>query len=182
MANPHVQVDPFRLLQDMAERSRANAFGLPQQDAVRNLWHGVGFVLGGVPLVMSLEQVREILKYPPLSTVPGAKPWVKGIANVRGTLLPIMDLNGFITGERTALERRTRVLVVESAGVTSGLLVDEVLGMRHFLAESYNPAPPEGPPSLTAYLSGSYGQDGNLWGVFDPERLMDSPEFMQVAA
>lgn len=182
MANSLPQIDPFSLLRDIAERSRKNAFGLPQQEAARNLWHGVAFVLSGVNLVMSMEQVREILKYPALSTVPRAKPWVKGIANIRGTLLPIMDLNGFISGERTALERRTRVLVVESAGVTCGLLVDEVLGMRHFLADSYHAVLPEVAPALGAYLSGSYGQAGNLWGVFGPERLMDSPEFIQVAA
>lgn len=182
MANLHAQVDPVRILREIAERSRKNAFGLPQQDAVRDLWHGVAFVLGGVQLVMSMDEVREILRYPPLSKVPGAKPWVKGIANVRGTLLPIMDLNGFISGERTPLDRRTRVLVVENSGVTSGLLVDEVLGMRHFVAESYNPVPPEVASPLKAYLSGTYGRDGNLWGVFDPGRLMESPDFLQVAA
>lgn len=182
MANPQAQIDPVRLLREIAERSRKNAFGLPQQEAARDLWHGVAFVLGGAHLVISMDDVREILKYPDLSTVPRAKPWVKGIANVRGTLLPIMDLNGFISGERTELERRTRVLVVESAGVTSGLMVDEVFGMRHFLADSYNPVPPEVAPSLRAFISGTYGQDGNLWGVFDSRRLMESPEFMQVAA
>lgn len=182
MANSQAQIHPVSLLRQIAERSRNNAFGLPQQEAVKNLWHGVAFVLGGAHLVMSLEEVREILKYPALSTVPGAKPWVKGIANVRGTLLPIMDLKGFITGEQTPPGRRTRVLVVESAGVTSGLLVDEVLGMKHFLAESHTAALPKVTGSLAAYLSGSYGQDGKLWGVFDPERLMESPEFIQVAA
>ena len=67
-------------------------------------------------------------------------------------------------------------------GFSSGLLVDEGLGMKHFLADSYNPAPPKVAESLAAFLSGSYGQDGKLWGVFDPERLMRSPEFIQVAA
>jgi twitching motility protein PilI len=182
MANLHLQTDPFSLLRDIAERSRKHAFGLPQQEAARDLWHGVAFVLGGVHLVMSLEHVREILKYPALSPVPGAKPWVKGIANIRGTLLPIMDLNGFLSGERAALDRRTRVLVVESAGVTCGLIVDEVLGMRHFLADSYNSGGPDASPALDTYVSGSYGQGGYLWGVFDPERLMETPEFIQVAA
>jgi len=176
------QVEPVRLLREMAERSRRNAFGLPQQEAVRDLWDGVAFVLGGAHLVIALSEVREILKDPPLSTVPGAKPWVKGIANVRGNLLPIMDMNGFISGAPTPLDKRSRVLVVESAGVTSGLLVDEVLGMRHFLADSHNAVLPEVQPSLAAYLSGSYGRDGNLWGVFDPEKLMESPDFLQVAA
>lgn len=182
MANSHAQVDPVYILREIAERSRKNAFGLPQQEAVRDLWHGVAFVLGGMRLVMSMDEVREILRYPPLSKVPGAKPWVKGIANVRGMLLPIMDLNGFISGEATPLARRTRVLVVESAGLTSGLLVEEVLGMRHFVAQSYDPVPPDVEPSLKAYVSGTFGQGGNLWGVFNPRQLMESPDFTQVAA
>jgi len=176
------QNDPIRLLKDIDDRSRRNAFGLPQQEEAQNIWHGIVFSIDNEQLVMPLDQVREIIKYPALAPVPGAKAWVKGIANIRGTLLPIMDLKGFLTGEQTRPDRRTRVLVVDGAGISSGLLVDEVLGMKHFQADSYNKAAPKVAKTLAPFISGSYGQGGKQWAVFDPEQLMENPDFIQVAA
>jgi twitching motility protein PilI len=173
---------PFALLSELESRARAHAFGLPQREEIRTLWHGVGFRLGGLALVAPLGQVREVLVSPSVSRVPGAKEWVTGIANVRGTLLPILDLQGFLSSRPTPRGRRTRILVVEHTGVTAGLLVDEVLGLRHFFEEDRVAHLPAVPDSLRAYLAGAFSQAGQLWAVFDMHRLIQDPDFMQVAA
>jgi len=174
---------PFEWLYELESRARAHAFGLPQREEARKIWHGVGFRLGGVALVVSLGQVREVLVSPSLSRVPGAKPWVAGIANVRGTLLPILDLQGFLSSRSTPRGRRTRVLVVEHDGVSAGLMVDEVLGLSHFFEEEDRAAQlPLAADSMQNYLVGAYSQAGQLWGVFDMYRLIQDPDFMQVAA
>ncbi|MGE0080486.1 MAG: chemotaxis protein CheW [Thiohalomonadaceae bacterium] len=174
---------PFELLFELESRALAHAFGLPQREEVRKIWHGVGFRLGGIALVVPLGQVREVLVSPPVSRVPGAKPWVAGIANVRGTLLPILDLQGFLSIRSTLRGRRTRVLVVEHGGVAAGLMVDEVLGLRHFFEEEDRAAQlPMAADSIRNYLVGAFSQAGQLWGVFDMHRLIQDPDFMQVAA
>lgn len=171
--------EPLSLLLDIETRSRRHALGIPQQVEVRRSWSGIGFRVGEYQLIAALGDVREILEYPHLTRVPGALDWVRGIANVRGNLLPIMDLKGFLTGEPSQLGRRTRVLVIRHGGLAAGLVVDEVLGMRHFFDEEHTDEAPQ-MEKLGQFLSGAYRQSGASWGVFSVRALAESQEFMQV--
>ena len=83
---------PFDLLCEMERRSRAAAAGAHGHDVNLEEWVGVGFRLGRERFVVPRDEVREVLMVPPAVTrVPGAKSWVKGLANVRGHLLPLVD-------------------------------------------------------------------------------------------
>ncbi len=170
------------LLQSIEQRSKAHAFELPQQLEMKNTWDGVGFKLGDMQLVAAVDEVREILPLPHVTAVPGAKRWVKGVANVRGTLLPIMDLLGFVRGQNTVPGRRSRILVVRHRGISAGLLVDEILGLKHFLEEEYAVDSDVAESGVAPYLRGRYMQEGEGWTVFSMSSLVESPEFMQVAA
>lgn len=174
---------PLLLLQELELKAKRAAHGLPQQLDVQSTWDAIAFRLMGQRLVVAMMDVREILTLPTMTRVPGARPWVLGVANIRGNLMPILDLHGFISNESASAKRRSRVLVVSRGGVTAGLMVDEVYGMRHFLDESFTPqhAAAVGSP-LEGYLLGSYRQTGEQWGVFDMNKLFETPEFMKVAA
>jgi len=172
---------PILLLQDIESRSRKNATGLPQQEEVKDEWSGIGFKVGEYKLVAPLGHVVEILTMPELSRVPGAKAWVKGIANVRGNLLPIIDLQNFLHGTQTSLKKKSRVLVLNHEGVFSGLLVDEVMGMRRYLAEKRRITPDEIDSALKPYIEHIYQYD-EQWLVFSMHKLADSPLFLQVAS
>ncbi|MGM0594291.1 MAG: chemotaxis protein CheW [Pseudomonadota bacterium] len=176
------QQAPILILHELDQRSRHNAHALPQQVEVKTTWDGVGLKLAGTPLVVSMDQVKEILTTVTISRIPGAKEWVRGVANVRGNLLPILDLNGFIFGSVAKMRRSHRVLVMQHKGVTAGLVVDEVLGMRHFLEEEFSEEVSRMDKVIQPYLSGVFRQGGEAWGVLDIHRLIDMPEFMQVAA
>lgn len=173
---------PLEVLQSLELRSKQNAFGLPQQIDVKNTWDGVGFMLGQTRLVAAMDEVLEILKMPPMTYVPGAKSWVKGIANVRGTLLPIMDLKGFMGKTLVDVDRRSRVLVVRHKGIAAGLLVDEVLGMQHFFEEEFKAGSKGLDEVVARYVEGVYHQRGTDWSVFGFHRLLETAEFLQVAA
>lgn len=174
-------IHPILLLQEIERRSREKAVGLPQQEDVKDEWIGIGFSVGRHKLVAPLGQVSEILTYPEMSRVPGAKPWVLGIANVRGNLLPIMDLEGFLHGRNAAARKRSRILVVQHHGVFAGLLVDEVLGLRHFLEEDRIRAPKNVELTIRPYVERAYSATDEQWIVFSMHRLAESPLFMQVA-
>lgn len=173
---------PILLLDELDQRARAAAHALPQQIEVKQTWDGVGFRLGDIQLVSDMDQVKEILTHVTLSRLPGVKHWVKGVANVRGNLLPILDLRGLILGESARMTRRSRVLVLQHRGIHAGLVVDEVFGMRHFLEEEFSDDKDRLGETLRPYLNGIYHQSGAVWGVLDIHRLVETPEFMMVAA
>lgn len=173
---------PILLLHELAQRSRARAHGLPQQIEVKATWEGVGFRLADKGWVVPLDQVKEILTKVNISHIPGAKEWVRGVANVRGTLLPILDLKGFLLGSVTKMTRHSRILVMQHRGIVAGLLVEEVIGMSHFLEEEFSADTTGLDVPFRDMLTGQYRQRGETWGVFNINRLAELPEFMQVAA
>jgi len=172
---------PYALLQDIESRSRTKALGLPQQIEVRRTWSGVGFRLGKVHLLSKLEEVDEILVSPEMTRVPSALSWVKGIANIRGMLLPIMDLRDFIDGEAIQAGRKTRIILIKKGELVSGLMVDEVFGMRHFFEEERTQNIPDVSDSLKKYLHGAFRKGNVHWGVFKMDNLAADPGFLEIA-
>lgn len=173
---------PYDLLKDIEARSRSRALGLPQQVEVRRTWSGIGFRIGDLLMVSSLGDISEILVYPTLTRVPQAKSWVKGIANVRGTLLPVLDLRGFIEGVPTEMGRRTRVLMIQNDNLTAGLMVDEALGLRHFFDEERVGGLSGLPASYQEFIVGGYKQGNTQWGIFNMIGLATNKRFLEVAA
>ncbi|MGD2084433.1 MAG: chemotaxis protein CheW [Chromatiales bacterium] len=170
------------LLRDIESRSRQNAVGLPRHEEVRQLWEGVVFSVSGVRLVSALGELVEILNHPPrVTAVPGALPWVLGIANIRGSLLPIIDLQHFLGGRPTVAGRRTRVLVIRHEGTPAGLLVGEVFGMRHFFEEDRGD-PPHLDGRLGRYVRSAFEQELENWPVFSIQALTGDPDFQVAAA
>jgi twitching motility protein PilI len=173
---------PIQLLSELAQRGRDQAHGLPQQIEVKATWEGVGFRLDNKGWVVPLDQVKEILTKVNISRIPSAKEWVRGVANVRGTLLPILDLKGFLSGGTTNISRHSRILVMQHKGIVAGLLVEEVTGMRHFFEEEFSADISDLNVTFGQMLMGQYRQRGESWGVFNINHLTELPEFMHVAA
>lgn len=172
----------YALLEEIDLRSRTKALGLPQQIEVRRTWSGIGFRLGDVYLLSKMEEVDEILVSPKMTRVPSALSWVKGIANIRGMLLPIMDLRDFIDGDAIQAGRKTRVILMKKGELISGLMVDEVFGMRHFFEEERTKDVPASSDNLKKYLQGAFRKGDMHWGIFDMDNLAKDPGFLQVAA
>lgn len=174
---------PFDLLIELECRARAHRDERPSQGETRDEWRGVGFRLGGQRLIAPMNEVVEILTPPRVARVPHTKSWVHGVANVRGNLLPIMDLNDYLGKGRASPTRLSRVLIVEQQAVFVGLLVDEVLGMRHFLyPEQWRALANPGDEGVMPYLDGVLRRDGSEWLVFNMATLIRHPEFIKVAA
>ena len=169
------------LLASIEHRCRKFALGLPQQDQLKSYWEGVMFYLGDERLITPLSEIKEILNYPSAMTkVPGTKPWMLGIANIRGTLMPVVDLQLFLIGRKTDRGRRSRVLVFELNNSLTGVLVGEMVGMRHFTKDSaVNKNSVSG--YFDRYVQYGFDQDGVTWPVFKLSELANDPAF-QIAA
>ena len=90
---------PFELLQELELRTNRAATGRGVQAGAGDEWVGVAFQLGEYQFVTDRSDIREILMLTGVTRVPGSKAWVRGLANIRGQLLPIIDLNAFLGGE-----------------------------------------------------------------------------------
>ncbi len=173
---------PIRLLYDIGQKCLEVAKGLPKRIDVSRDWSGIGFRVGDYSLVAPLGQVHEILHSPALTVVPGAQPWVRGVANVRGVLLPIMDLRGYLgTPAAANTSLTTRVLMIKNEELITGLLIDEVLGLKHFKEEEKITAVTKFDDSLRKFIRGAFKQNGEETLVFSMEALALDPDFYQVA-
>lgn len=86
----------------------------------------VAFRLAAEAYGVNISQVREIVTLPPITHVPGAPPFVEGVINLRGQVIPVVDLRqrfGMPPAERSS---ETRVMVVEVGEFIIGLIVDGV--------------------------------------------------------
>ncbi|EMP54759.1 pili signal transduction protein PilI [Marinobacter santoriniensis NKSG1] len=176
------QAAPFAVLTDIAQRSRSMAAGLPEQQEAVALWNGIGFILSGERYVAPMGEVTEILHVPRFTHIPGVRPFLLGAANVRGRLLPLVDLAGFFDIPRSSRsQRERRVLVVEQGDVFSGLVVDSVLGMQYFASDSFRDAPEGVPDSVRPFVNGGYERNEEVWKVFSAADLVADERFLDVA-
>jgi twitching motility protein PilI len=133
-------------------------------------------------LVSSINEDNEILTYPSLTLVPGKRPWLLGVANVRGNLVPLIDLKQYLEGERTLLSEVSRVLLVRQSGGSVGLLIDEVLGQRNFSQEQRADAIGEEDDRYNRFVSEKYLLGEVYWGLFSMAALVRTPDFVQASA
>ncbi|MDH5822204.1 chemotaxis protein CheW [Luteimonas sp. RD2P54] len=180
--DPQLPGDPFSILLDYEARSLAHVAGLPEELDAPGLWRGVGYRIGARRLASGFDEVLEILPMPQITPVPGAQSWMLGVANIRGNLLPIVDLKQFLEGERTVLHESQRVLIVRQPGGDVAVTIDELFGQRSFLEEQQMPAEPLATGRYAHFVDRAYRLGDIEWGIFSLDRLARTPEFRQAAA
>ena len=173
---------PFLVLADYEQRSLAHVAGLPEQLDAPGLWRGVAYRVGSHRLASGFDEVVEILSMPTLTAVPGSQAWMLGVANVRGTLLPVVDLKQFLEGERTVLHDGQRVLVVRQSGGDVAITIDEMYGQRSFVDAQGIDVAPVADGRYAHFVDRAYRMNDQDWGVFSLDRLARTPEFRQAAA
>jgi len=177
--NAAPRLSSFDVLQDYEQRSLVHAPGRPEMIEAAGHWRGVGYRLGKRRFVSSFDEIVEIITLPSVTAVPGANPWMLGVANVRGSLLPVVDLKQFLEGDRTVVHDGQRVLVIRQAGGNVAVLIDELFGQRTFndthrveIEEQY-----EG--RYSNFVSQVYQLNDSQWGLFNMSLLARTPEFRQ---
>lgn len=173
---------PFEVLADYERRSLAHQPGTPEQIDAPGLWRGVGYRIGGRHLASAFGEVSEIITVPALTPIPGGLPWLLGVANVRGNLLPMVDLKQFLEGQRTVMHENQRALVVRQSGGNVAVLVDELLGQRQFVDAQRCEVGALGEGRYGEFIQQAYRLGDLHFGVFSMAQLTRAPEFRQAAA
>lgn len=145
-------------------------------------WQGVVFEIGGQRLVAPMGQVSEILTMPEYTSLPLVKPWMLGIANIRGRLLPLTDLSRFLQVPSQLSQMANRkVIVIDHDNMFSGLLVDKVLGIEQFTQDQYRPEALEHSSPFAPYNHGKFFKDEQDWYVFMPSLLAQDLQYTDAA-
>lgn len=175
--------DPFDLLKQIESRVQ-NAGALTAAGSSHH-WVGLGVRVADRWLLMPQDDVREVITLPTLTRVPGAKPWLLGLANVRGNLLPVCDLRGLMDGDAAPpapLTRNSRVLVYNSERRPAGFLVDEVAGYRQFTSAEQDPDAQANCGLSAQQVIGAFTRDGQSWVAVSLHRIVLGDRFVQAGA
>lgn len=173
-------IKPFELL---VEYERLSLKHKVESEISRDasLWSGVGFKLDEYNYVIPIEQIVEVLILTETTKIPGISSWVLGLGNIRGNLIPVIDMKSYLFHKPTKTTAHTRMVVINQVGGQVGLVVDEVFGQKHFTSEQIRKTP-EDNESAYKYVEKTYQDEEELWNVLDVEKLVNDPAFQNASA
>ncbi|MGJ8669692.1 MAG: chemotaxis protein CheW [Oceanococcus sp.] len=174
---------PFRLLAEMDRRLQARISDLGGSNLGDDAWVGLNFRFGDKQYLAPQAEVREVITPPLFSRVPNAKPWLLGVANARGSLLPLIDLRLLLDGEPSTIQRGSRFMVVNSDEIPAGFLVDGVTGYRRFAsAEQRHDLASKEASHWQEFLLGSFVREQQPYLVFSFMKLALADIFQNASA
>jgi len=174
-------VDLFARLVEYEERSLGHDVGEASRQQKTKNWSGVGFRVRDELLACRIDLIEEIIAPPPWTPIPGTRSWLLGIANIRGNLAPVSDLVGYLVGETTQITPRSRLILTRFQSRLAGLLVDEVLGQRHFHTDDLEPDDGWQNTALAGLVGQSFPAGNRRWGILELDQLEQRSDFMNGA-
>lgn len=144
------------------------------------------FFIAEEEYALSILRVKEIIQYEVLTHVPMTPPWIRGVINLRGSVVPVVDLAVKFGLPASPLGKTTCVVIVEVAldgeRAVMGVLADDVAEVIDLDADSIEPPPPFGTTARVDYLTGM-GKIGRKFAlVLDIDRVLSSDEILATAA
>ncbi|MFH1743168.1 MAG: chemotaxis protein CheW [bacterium] len=122
----------------------------------------VSFNLAGEEYGIPILRVQEIIRYESLTRVPKSAEFVEGVLNLRGQVVPVIDLRRRFDLPTTERDSSSRIVVIEVDEQVIGLIVDSVSEVRTIEAGQIDPPPPLGSQIHTEFISGMGKLDGRL--------------------
>lgn len=172
---------PFDILLQLDQRVRERAPVAAVNAQLSEIRGRLALRLSSWNLLFSMDDVAEIIPVPRITRVPGVKRWLLGIANLRGKVISVSDLRDFLIGRPTAQLPGSQIVVVRVGEWDYGLLVDEIVGMRHFGPQHRLPTLDTVDESLRPYVAEAFLHDNQYWLVFNASALLADPRFANAA-
>lgn len=132
----------------------------------------VAFDLAGETYAMPVEPVRQVVRVSNITRVPHAPRPIRGVTNLRGRVIPVIDLRLRIGLAETDIGRSSRVVSVSSRGRLIGLLVDAVHQVVHLDLFKVQPPPDDVMTMQSDYIEGVYGEGDDLILLLDIDKAL----------
>jgi len=134
------------------------------------------FRIGTEMYALDILRIKEIIRPQRLTPVPKAPAFIEGVINLRGVVIPVIDLRKRFDQPNTDSDRKTRVIICSLAGKILGLMVDEVAEVRRYSRKEVQPAPKFLKGKGAEFFLGVCRRDDDLVMLLDLERILSSDE------
>lgn len=142
------------------------------------------FLIAGEEYAASILKVREVIEYDTLTTVPNTPPWIRGVVNVRGSVLPVVDLGVKFGLAASAISRFSCIVITEvdceGEKLTMGVLADAVSQVIEFTADEIEEPPPFGTRVKIEYLLGLGPIGKKFCQILDIDKVLSVAELLAV--
>jgi purine-binding chemotaxis protein CheW len=138
--------------------------------------HIVGFQVGRETYGVPIAALNEIVRVPEITAVPDSPEYMEGVINLRGKIVPVMDLRKRFGKPVPNATRRTRILVVENRGRLSGMIVDSASEVLKIPESEIEPAPQMMQEGGLDCITGLGKCKGRLIILLDVGKLLDVRE------
>jgi purine-binding chemotaxis protein CheW len=132
----------------------------------------IAFRIGVQEFCIDIMAVREIRGWTPATALPHAPSYVRGVINLRGSVLPIVDLSERLGFPRTETNARQVIIVVQIRAQINGLLVDAVSDILSQSTEAIQPTPTVAKGEVESFIRGVMAVDGRMIGLIDLDSLI----------
>lgn len=138
-----------------------------------SLKNHVFFNLASERYALGIEKIQEILKPKDITEIPRTADYLCGIVNLRGRIVPVVDLRMRMGMPKKAITKSSRIIIVRHGEEPIGMLVDEVLSV-HPIPEGKIESPPQsvGEQLEQGFLLGVVNMDGVVVIVLDSEKIL----------
>ena len=130
------------------------------------------FSLGNEEYAIDILKAQEIRGYENVTRIASAPPFIKGVTNLRGVIVPIVDLRIKFNLDRVEYDSQTVVIVVNVSGRVVGVVVDGVSDVLSLTPEQIKPAPEFGLSLSSDYLSGLASLEDRMLVLVDIDRML----------
>jgi purine-binding chemotaxis protein CheW len=136
----------------------------------------LAFTLGSEEYGIDILKVQEIRGYEAVTRIANAPAFVKGVINLRGIIIPVVDMRIKFNLGTPVYDQFTVVIILNIGGRIAGMVVDSVSDVTTLLPEQLKPAPEMGTAFSTDFLIGLGTIDERMLILIDIDKLMSSPE------
>ena len=144
-------------------------------------WVGTSLGIAGVPLLVGEGELEEIIETPPVTTIPGTKPWVMGVAAFKGGLLPVLSGDVLFRKRPYAGRVRDYCMVVRRPGLYFGITLSDIHRDLKFPIEQRNMEHP-GDPDFAKFTLGGFKYRGDFLAVLDIDKLVADEDLCNASA
>jgi len=134
------------------------------------------FVLGGEEYGVDILKVQEIRGYEKVTAIPSAPAYLKGVVNLRGIIVPVIDMRIKFGNPEPKYDSFTVVIILRVAGRVIGIVVDGVSDVVQLTASDVKPAPALGSIVDSGFLAGLATQGGRMILLLEIEKFLSSGE------
>lgn len=139
----------------------------------------LSFTLGNEHYGVDILKVQEIRGYDAVTRVPDAPDYIKGVINLRGTIVPVIDLRLKLRLDEARYDAFTVMIVLNVEDRVVGIVVDSVSDVIPLNADQIRPTPEFGAAVDTRFISGIGTQDDRMLILLDIETLLDTADLGQ---